>query len=564
MRTARRPRQTRRSLRSRRRTARMSGGARSAMSVISTISAEALRGVDINATKASGPAEATRSYARQTKESFYDLKVRLLDEKDISKKIEYIMHGKADEILPAYDKMVAKTQTRLAEYIHKLSAELAAEHNPKVRAKLEDNIFSVLVAAQATRDKLKAERLRLKAAVKDMRADPKLQKQAASVLTTGVKTAIAVFGVAAISYAGYHYGSKILKNINAAEKPASASGRPAKADMALSESREHLQDIRSSAGKGFVGVLLHPTKTARAVMNVAADNYKTITSDASVEAAVNAAYEHFPKNIQANIVKEMGNIAKKGAEDTNEAFNKAKSTYSWAKESLTEYTKTPEQPKPKRSLFGLGPAIPQEAALSQWETDKKVISERVAAAKKSVIGSLNAAADSASPPTEVVENTPIVAPIVAEPPKRKQGIQEIAIEQEALQEQRNLIEHIKKYGHDPITRVVNWFQDDIAAAHERLKKRDADNARQAEENRRYIQENKIINTVESRKADREAEARAKVDAEAREADALAKAREAKARKADARAKAREADARADARAKAREDGLNWGDGLKDW
>ena len=371
------------------RTSRMRGGARSAMSVIAASAADALRDAAMAAPPASaGPAEAAKSYVLQTNDSFGDLKARLLDDNDIARKTEYIMHGNADEILPAYDKMVAKTQTRLAEYIHKLSAELAAEHNPKVRAKLEDSIFSVLVAAQATRDKLKAERLRLKAAVKDMRSNPKLQKQAASVLSTGVKTAIAVFGVAAISYAGYHYGSKLLKNIDVA--PKSAEVAPKVADVApkvaevapkvaevaakeLDDSKAHIQTLMADPGSMVAGILLNPKRTATAISDVSSDTFKMMTSAASIKDAVNNTYNYLTDVSKEDIRKEMHKLCDEERAKQDNGYTKrpeqTKTTWEWM---------TTSGPK-------LGP--------SEFDTNKKWVDDTATSAKNFVNSALYPIAD---------------------------------------------------------------------------------------------------------------------------------------------------------------------------
>ena len=264
-------RHTRRTRRGRRCTARLRGGGRAATSVVSAIAAEASHG--------------TAENARKTEDPFYDLQARLVDEKSISKKTEYIMRGNTDDVLSAYDKMVAKTQARMAEYVHKLSADLAGERDPKVRAKLEDDISSVLVAVKATRSKFRAERTRLKAAVRAMRADPKMKKQAASILTTGVKMAIAVFGVAAISYAGYHYGPRLWGSRDTEGRSTASSG-----DAAFREGSRRIESTklatRALTGSDSATMVRPDHLSRRLEMKRAAERKADLADNAYVRTAV--------------------------------------------------------------------------------------------------------------------------------------------------------------------------------------------------------------------------------------------------------------------------------------
>ena len=381
----------------------MSGGARSAMSVIASISADALRDAAMDAPPASaGPAEATKSYMRQTSDSFGDLKARLLDDDDIARKTEHIMRGSTADVLPAYDKMVAKTQARLAEYVHKLSSELAKERDPKMRAKLEDNIFAVLVASQATRDKFKAERLRLKTAVKDMRDDPKLKRQARTVLSAGVKTAIAVFGVAAISYAGYHYGAKLSQSINSAKKPT-----PGLEGIA---SRDRLQTVMSAPEKS-ANILFETTRPASS----AASTYNIMP--ATTKAAIISEYNKLSevsKEVSKEVFKELGNAANQTDDDNESRFARANIVYSEvgkiaakatnaAQAAVSDYTQVPAP----RTWNGFFSGKPESKKMSKFETHKTMVLDKLSATKTSILDTLNASASSeqARSPLQVIRQT---------------------------------------------------------------------------------------------------------------------------------------------------------------
>ena len=207
-----RRRLARRTARRRRRTAR-GGGERDALALINTIS----------------------TAAKHAEQSAYSDSRRALDADNVADKVDLILQGPVQNIIPAHAELAKRTTDMLSKHERMLSAELARtpRANAKARARLVRNISEASAAVRATRERFADERVQLAAALESMRPEPDKpgraegrappapaeDKRVSSIFRNSVGAAAAVFGMAAVSYAAYHNSSLLKSAFGTLAKP---------------------------------------------------------------------------------------------------------------------------------------------------------------------------------------------------------------------------------------------------------------------------------------------------------------------------------------------------------